>query len=451
MKLRALFRAPIILCALTPLCHLAAQQGQPIGGYQLLNTIVLPSGLAGNDISWVDTANARYYLADRGNTSASPAVGPRVDVINTATNQFLTSIPLTVASNGILAIPRAHELWVGLNDSTVAVIDTTTNAITHVISTGGKSRADELAFDPDDDLILIANDRDSPPFLSFISTDAYSLVKTLPFDGTSAPKSTGGIEQTVWVGLTGKFYTAIPATSNNANGEIDEIDPITKVVTRSFPTACKGPSGLVVIPNGRLMTACGDVLDVQSGKVVTTVAKVSGDEIWYNSGDQRVYFGGSQNVYVVDANSYSLLTTLVVGVPAVAPAPAQSTHSLAADSFNNEVFVAVSASGTGTGSGVGIQVWRNGATLTITPNPVAVTDGSDGTATITWNAPNASVIEVHVLSPTGPLFARYGNRGRALTGAWVSEGLTFYLQDVSNGQAPGPQNTLATAVAHLTQ
>ena len=152
----------------------------------------------------------------------------------------------------------------------------------------------------------------------------------------------------------------------------------------------------------------------------------------------------------MDGNNYSLLTTLVVGVPAAAPAPAQSTHSLAADSDNNEVLVAVSASGTGTGSGVGIQVWRNGASLTITPNPIAVTGGADGTATISWNAPNASVLEVHVLSPTGPLFARSGSRGQSVTAAWVTEGMTFYLQDVSNGQSPGPQNTLATAVAHLT-
>jgi hypothetical protein len=45
---------------------------------------------------------------------------------------------------------------------------------------------------------------------------------------------------------------------------------------------------------------------------------VSGDEIWYNDGDQRVYFDGSQNVFVVDANTYKVITALVVGVPAAA-------------------------------------------------------------------------------------------------------------------------------------
>ena len=449
MKSKALFSCSAILLFLLGLAPGGfAQQGQPVGGYKLLDRIVLPTGLSGNDISWVDSANARYYLADRGNATASPAIAPRIEVIDTAHNRFVTSIPLAVAGNGILAIPRAHELWVGLNDSTVAVIDTTTNSITHVISTGGTMRADELAYDPADALILIANDRDSPPFISFISTTSYAVVRTLKYDGVSAPKSTGGIEQSVWDGPAGKFYLAIPATSTNSNGQIDEIDPTGMTVTRSFPTACKGPSGLALIPNQRLITACGDVVDIQSGKVVTTVSGVSGDEIWYDPGDQKVYFGGSQNVYVVDANNYSLLTTLVVGAPAMAPAPSQSTHSLASDAVNNEVFVAVSAS-TGSGSGVGIQIWRNGATLTITPNPIMAPAGADGTATIAWDAPNASLIEIHVNSPTGPLFTLNGNRGKMATGAWVTDGMTFYLQDVSSSPASA-QNTIATAVAHLS-
>ena len=429
-----------------------AQQGQPVAGYQLLRTINIPGGLAGNDISWVDSANARYYLADRGNATASPVIGPRVDVIDTENGAFITSIPLASAANGILAVPRAHELWVGLNDSTIAVIDTNTNSVSHVIPTGGTARADEIAYDPEDHLILIANDRDTPPFVSFVSQTSYSVVKKISYDGVAGPKSTGGIEQPVWDGPASKFYIAIPATATNANGEYDELDPQTLSITRSIPSACKGPSGLALIPGQRLMSACGDVVDIASGKVITTVSGVSGDEIWYNNGDQRVYFGGTQNVYVVDANTYALITHLVVGVPAAAPLPAQSTHSLAADQGNNEVFVAVSAAGTGSGSGVGIQVWRNGATLTVTPNPIPVSGGATvGTATLTWKAPNAQIIEIHVGSPSGALFTQFGFKGSATTGAWVTEGMTFYLQDVTGGKPLTADNTLATAVAHLQQ
>jgi hypothetical protein len=446
-KLRLLSGLAFMLPAL--LLVASAQQGQPIAGYQLLQTITIPGGLAGNDISWVDSANARYYLADRGNATASPVVGPRIDVIDTENDVFLTSIPLPSAANGILAVPRAHELWVGLNDSTIAVVDTNTNTVAHVISTGGTSRADEIAYDPDDRLILIANDRDIPPFVSFVSQATYSVVKKINYDGVAGPQSTGGIEQPVWDAPVGKFYISIPATAANANGEIDELDPQTLSVTRSIPSACKGPSGLALIPGQRLMSACGDVIDIASGKVVTTVSGVSADEIWYNGGDQRVYFGGGVNVYVVDATTYKLITTLVVGQPAAAPLPAQSTHSLAADEFNTQLFVAVAAAGTGSGSGVGIQVWRNGASLSASPNPIPITGGALGTTTIRWTAPNVQTIEVRVGNPSGALLTYGGNKGSVTTGAWVTDGVTFYLQDVSGGKPLTAENTLATAVVHL--
>ena len=97
-----------------------AQQGAPVAGYKLLNTISVPSGLAGNDISWVDSATARYYLADRGNATTTPPVPARIDVIDTENEKLLTTITLPNlangmpnGSNGIVGIPRAHELWVG--------------------------------------------------------------------------------------------------------------------------------------------------------------------------------------------------------------------------------------------------------------------------------------------------------------------------------------------------
>ena len=81
--MRSLSGLALLLPALLP--PASAQQGQPVAGYQLLRTITIPGGLAGNDISWVDSANARYYLADRGNATASPVIGPKVDVIDTET------------------------------------------------------------------------------------------------------------------------------------------------------------------------------------------------------------------------------------------------------------------------------------------------------------------------------------------------------------------------------
>ena len=88
--------------------------------------------------------------------------------------------------------------------------------------------------------------------------------------------------------------------------------------------------------------------------------------------------------------------------------------------------------------------------LTANPNPIPITGSATlGMTTISWMAPVVEVVEVHIGSPNGPLFARSGGRGSAQTGLWVTDGATFYLQDVSNGKPLTAENTLATVVVRL--
>ena len=72
-------------------------------------------------------------------------------------------------------------------------------------------------------------------------------------------------------------------------------------------------------------------------------------------------------------------------------------------------------------------------TLTANPNPIMVVHGMNvGQTTISWNAPGHVQVEVHVGTPTGPLFAGGASTGSAQTGAWVSNGMTFVLVDASS-------------------
>jgi hypothetical protein len=91
----------------------------------------------------------------------------------------------------------------------------------------------------------------------------------------------------------------------------------------------------------------------------------------------------------------------------------------------------------------------DGASLTASPNPIPVTGGADGSTTISWNAPTSQLIQVRVGGPNGALFTSNVNTGSMMTGAWVTEGLTLYLQDVTGGKALTSENTLATLVLHL--
>jgi hypothetical protein len=71
-----------------------------------------------------------------------------------------------------------------------------------------------------------------------------------------------------------------------------------------------------------------------------------------------------------------------------------------------------------------------------------------GQTTLNWNAPGASLVQLRIGSPTGQLFAEAGPIASATTGDWVSDGMTFYLVNVSNGPASAA-NVLATAVVHV--
>ena len=89
------------------------------------------------------------------------------------------------------------------------------------------------------------------------------------------------------------------------------------------------------------------------------------------------------------------------------------------------------------------------ASLTASPNPIPVSAGQDGATTISWNAPSATVIQVRVNSPSGPLLTDNSNVGSTPTGAWVADGTIFYLQDASNGTPTLASSTLTTLTVRL--
>lgn len=99
------------------------------------------------------------------------------------------------------------------------------------------------------------------------------------------------------------------------------------------------------------------------------------------------------------------------------------------------------------------RVAKSGATGSITanPNPIMVCDGSGlGVTNLSWTFAGARRVEVHVGSPTGVVLAMAEAPGTQSTEKWVGNGMTFYLQDVSNGLPPTADYTIATATVSVT-
>ena len=134
------------------------------------------------DISFADPAIGLYALGDRTNNA--------VDLVDTHDNTFLgfcghglftgaTGNNDTSGPDGVL-IRDSREIWVGDGDSTVKVFDvagcseTTTPKATIATGVRADNRADEMCYDPVDQLILVANNAASPPFATLISTIFYA-------------------------------------------------------------------------------------------------------------------------------------------------------------------------------------------------------------------------------------------------------------------------------------
>ena len=84
------------------------------------------------------------------------------------------------------------------------------------------------------------------------------------------------------------------------------------------------------------------------------------------------------------------------------------------------------------------------------PNPIVVSDGSGlGDTTIFVSTSKSRFVEVRVGAPDGSPLTRFystlpENTGIVNTGKWVTNGMKFYLQDVSGGKKLDARNTLAT-------
>jgi hypothetical protein len=136
-----------------------------------LKKVISINTITSFDISAFDPVTQYYTLGDRTNNG--------VDVIDTRTNtllmiagqgQFTGATPSNnnAGPNGAMIV-RGREIWAGDGNSTVKILSLATGAVLAVVSTGGLFRADEMCYDPIHNIGFVANNADSPAFITAIS------------------------------------------------------------------------------------------------------------------------------------------------------------------------------------------------------------------------------------------------------------------------------------------
>lgn len=325
------------------------------------------------DISWIDAATQRYYLADRTNKA--------VDVVDTRTNTYLKQIQKgtfkgftgkndTSGPNGVVV--SGHWLFVTDAPSTVWSIDLRNDSVVDHVQTDATSqnRTDEVAYDPDDGVLFAINNADAPPFGTLIRVNKQTGKFILPTTRVTFNFATNGAEQPIWNPRTRKFYVSIPEVNGpgdatGPNGAVAVVTLDGQVQTLLPVDHCQ-PAGLTLGPDNDMLLGCSETFDrdgnhwdpahptpnptpkqvimnFKSGTTTNVFGVGGSDEVWFNTGDERYYTASRNNpvapaLGVIDAKSKTLLQV----VPTVSP-PSGSAHSVAVDPSNNHAVVPLPA------------------------------------------------------------------------------------------------------------
>ncbi|HEV7137380.1 MAG TPA: hypothetical protein VGN43_12165 [Steroidobacteraceae bacterium] len=304
--------------------------------------------LAVFDIGYVNQ-DGTYALADRSNGG--------LDFFDGATNKYLgraggftgfnkTTGTKVAGPNGVVAV-GAHEFWATDGDSSVKVVDARTRKVIASIPTNGKKRADEIAYDPADHLVVAVNNADSPPFVTFISTRTRKVIGRLEL-----PHATDGAEQPLYDPATKLIYLSIPVVDSvDANGAVAVINPHSYELVKMMPVQKCMPAGLALGPHDNLLLGCSDdgvdagfpahsvVMNARSGKIEADVPVGGSDEVWSDMRNHRYYLAAVANkggpaLGVVDSLHNKMIAAIPTGPRA---------HSVAVDEKNGKVFVPIQA------------------------------------------------------------------------------------------------------------
>jgi hypothetical protein len=366
--------------ALAMLLLSGATDAQEAGSVTPLETMhVVVHGIGSDttsfDISWVDQSTGQYFLADRTNNA--------VDQFDAAHDRFVgflgqgafhatrAAACLTMGAsdsadcngpNGVVTDDH-HRVWVsdGVSanspESNIKVLAAPpATGVIATIPTGGTFRSDELSYDPQDQIILLANPDFGDAFLTWIDVKKLTVAGTFHYVPASKD-GWGGLEQSVYDPVANLFYQAVPGVADESGnvvtrGAIDVFAPLPvdgqgqRVASWKVADCLNGPTGLTRTADNTLVGACDNgavIVKLPGGDEQGMIPSDVGgaDEVWFNPGDGNVYLamrsggpGNSGELGVVGGSNITGILQTGAGA-----------HSVAAYIGNNHIFVPVAGGG----------------------------------------------------------------------------------------------------------
>lgn len=218
----------------------------------------------------VDPASGRVYLADRTDSG--------IDVVDIGTGnpRFIGTLNLNAAPNGLAAAPDQGRLYAGLEDGTVAVIDTRSMQVVDSVLVTTAAGVDLLDYSPSTHSVY-AGTGDGGEVVTIDATTNTVGQRFL---------AKGTVEQPRYDPADGRLYVTTPK-----NSSVLQVDPRTGNITRTYVIPKCEPTGLAINPARQVaMLACGSsvaLLNLQTGADTVTREVQGGDIVAYDSAADR--------------------------------------------------------------------------------------------------------------------------------------------------------------------
>jgi DNA-binding beta-propeller fold protein YncE len=272
---------------------------------------------------FIDQPSGLGYLAEKDNKA--------VVVFDTTTNKFLKRIVgfggldeagRVAGPNGLVVVNDGAELWVSDGDSSVRVVDMASGAIIATVRTGGRERANSMAYDPARHVVLVANSNEPTPFLSLVSTvNDRRIIARIP-----VPDSAENIERSAFQASTGMFWTVIPVSARApSDGLLAQTDANTGQLIALHALPGCHPHSLQIVSETSIFLGCsnghgatpkpgGDlgVFDLTTKKIVAKIEGLGGNGSSEFDGAAARYVHATTNakLLVIDAATRSLKQAL---------------------------------------------------------------------------------------------------------------------------------------------
>jgi DNA-binding beta-propeller fold protein YncE len=315
-------------------------------GMKQVGSIELPGGEPITDIGvmTIDQGTGLGYLPDKANKA--------IVIFDTKTDKFVSRIPGFIGlksksnesgPNGTAVVNDGAELWVSDGDSTIKIIDLKSNKIAETISSGGKLRANGMAYG--DGMVIVANSNDETPYLSLISTRDRKIVAKIPLPDTGE-----NIERSAYHAPSGMFYTAIPVSKSKPDkGLIAQVDAKAGKLVKLHQFDCH-PHSLAVVSDTTILLGCssqhgpnskpgGDmaIFDLPSGKFDYSPGNGGNGGSTVNAKTGEYYHTTTQGeLIIVDGKTRQLVQKIKTNAGARTASVSQATDKLYVASVANK-------------------------------------------------------------------------------------------------------------------